>query len=411
MAGTEGQTAEETKKAESKLSKMLTRLAFGVPMICFFFVLVYFGHPYLVLLVVLLQVGLFRELVNVRYEPAKDKEVPFFRTLQWCMFFLAMWYTYTKTFVKLGLINSLMNQLPVLKPILLDTLRYKNFLTFSAYVGMFVGFVLSLKKGMYQYQIGNLVWTVGVLCMIVWQIAGTADLIFAGLFWFMLPCGLVVANDCWAYFSGMLLGRRLIKAEFLSISPNKTWEGFIGAAILTAIWAWLYSDWISRSHWLVCPQEDLVHYASLSCRPSNVFVKQNISLPYDDYTLFVVEAKPCQLHALVLALFASVVAPFGGFLASAIKRAYDIKDFDSFIPGHGGLMDRMDCMFLMLLCTLIHYNTFVKESNLTDAQIEGRLVDTLAKLSPEKQAKVFHRIFLTLKPVLNCRGDFTCSGQ
>ena len=69
---------------------------------------------------------------------------------------------------------------------------------------------------------------------------------------------------------------------------------------------------------------------------------------------------PVQLHALGLSLFASFVAPFGGFLASAIKRAYGLKDFGSFFPGHGGMMDRMDCQFLMALCTWVHYNTFVK---------------------------------------------------
>ena len=71
------------------------------------------------------------------------------------------------------------------------------------------------------------------------------------------------------------------------------------------------------------------------------------------------------MHALWLGLFASLVAPFGGFLASAIKRAYGIKDFDSIIPGHGGVMDRMDCQFLMALCTWVHYNTFVKFSTVS----------------------------------------------
>jgi len=74
---------------------------------------------------------------------------------------------------------------------------------------------------------------------------------------------------------------------------------------------------------------------------------------------------PVQMHALVLALFASLVAPFGGFLASAIKRAYRLKDFDSLIPGHGGVMDRMDCQFLMALCVWVHYNTFVKISTIS----------------------------------------------
>jgi hypothetical protein len=69
---------------------------------------------------------------------------------------------------------------------------------------------------------------------------------------------------------------------------------------------------------------------------------------------------PIQIHALWLGFFASVVGPFGGFLASAIKRAYGIKDFDSIIPGHGGITDRLDCQFLMALCTWVHYNSFCK---------------------------------------------------
>ena len=43
---------------------------------------------------------------------------------------------------------------------------------------------------------------------------------------------------------------------------------------------------------------------------------------------------PIQLHGLSYGLFASLVAPFGGIFASAIKRAYKKKDFDSFMPGN-----------------------------------------------------------------------------
>merc|ERR1740121_2238153 len=65
-----------------------------------------------------------------------------------------------------------------------------------------------------------------------------------------------------------------------------------------------------------------------------------------------------QIHALCLGLFASFAAPFGGFLSSAIKRAYGIKDFNNLIPGHGGMMDRFDCQFVMFLCTFVHIRTF-----------------------------------------------------
>ena len=56
-----------------------------------------------------------------------------------------------------------------------------------------------------------------------------------------------------------------------------------------------------------------------------------------------------QLHAVVLAMFASIIAPFGGFFASGFKRGFKIKDFGDSIPGHGGMTDRMDCQVEILL--------------------------------------------------------------
>lgn len=55
-----------------------------------------------------------------------------------------------------------------------------------------------------------------------------------------------------------------------------------------------------------------------------------------------------QLHAVVMAMFASIIAPFGGFFASGFKRGFKIKDFGDSIPGHGGMTDRMDCQVLTL---------------------------------------------------------------
>jgi phosphatidate cytidylyltransferase len=55
------------------------------------------------------------------------------------------------------------------------------------------------------------------------------------------------------------------------------------------------------------------------------------------------------LHTLTLGLFASIIAPMGGLFASGFKRAIKTKDFADFIPGHGGVTDRMDCQILMVL--------------------------------------------------------------
>lgn len=54
------------------------------------------------------------------------------------------------------------------------------------------------------------------------------------------------------------------------------------------------------------------------------------------------------LNLQVLSLFASVIAPFGGFFASGFKRGFKIKDFGNSIPGHGGMTDRMDCQVELL---------------------------------------------------------------
>lgn len=64
---------------------------------------------------------------------------------------------------------------------------------------------------------------------------------------------------------------------------------------------------------------------------------------------------PVQLHTLPMALFASLIAPFGGFFASGFKRGVNLKDFGDSIPGHGGLADRMDCQLLMAVFAYLYY--------------------------------------------------------
>lgn len=122
---------------------------------------------------------------------------------------------------------------------------------------------------------------------------------------------------------------------------------------------------------------------------------------------------PVQLYCLFLATFASskhtctpptqlgfrdasdgllvvgVVAPFGGFFASAIKRAYDAKDFDTFIPGHGGLMDRLDCQFIMGLCTYTFHSTFCGPSAVESA---ASLMHAARQLTPEAQQHLLREL-------------------
>jgi phosphatidate cytidylyltransferase len=112
--------------------------------------------------------------------------------------------------------------------------------------------------------------------------------------WVMYSVALVVINDTMAYLFGITLGKH---ALLPNISPKKTVEGFAGAAASTVL-------------------------ASL---------------------LFL----PTKKDGLILSLVSSLVGPFGGFLASVMKRAYGKKDFGTMFPGHGGLVDRLDCQVWM----------------------------------------------------------------
>lgn len=70
-----------------------------------------------------------------------------------------------------------------------------------------------------------------------------------------------------------------------------------------------------------------------------------------------------RFHAMILSLFASIVAPFGGFFASGFKRAFRIKDFGDSIPGHGGVTDRFDCQVMMGISRFSSSNLLCNYSN------------------------------------------------
>ena len=55
---------------------------------------------------------------------------------------------------------------------------------------------------------------------------------------------------------------------------------------------------------------------------------------------------PALSYCLIYCLFSALVAPFAGFFASGMKRAYKLKDFSDTLPGHGGFIDRFDCIGL-----------------------------------------------------------------
>ncbi|MFU9135934.1 phosphatidate cytidylyltransferase [Erwinia tasmaniensis] len=138
---------------------------------------------------------------------------------------------------------------------------------------------------------------------------------FAGAWWLLYVMLLVWGADSGAYMFGRLFGRHKLAPK---VSPGKTWEGFLGGLVTSLVIAWLFRLWT----------------------PLNVPI----------VTL---------LSCTVVAALASVL---GDLTESMFKREAGIKDSGNLIPGHGGILDRIDsltaavpvfaCLLLLVFGTL-----------------------------------------------------------
>jgi phosphatidate cytidylyltransferase len=164
-------------------------------------------------------------------------------------------------------------------------------------------------------------------------------------------------NDIFAYICGITFGR----TQLIKLSPKKTVEGFVGAWICTVIFGFFATNYLIRSSYFICPVNDLgaTYWTGLQCVPNPVFTPKPHQLPdwiHINRTFWIA---PMQFHMTIFATFASLIAPFGGFFASGLKRTFKIKDFGDSIPGHGGITDRMDCQFIMGLFAYMYYHSFI----------------------------------------------------
>ena len=110
-------------------------------------------------------------------------------------------------------------------------------------------------------------------------------------------------TDVFAYIVGKLIG----KHKFSKISPNKTVEGCIGGTI-----------------------------------GSLLFI-----IPYTFAINHFFQIEYSYIYAIVMGCVLSLVGQIGDFAASSIKRHVDIKDFSNLIPGHGGILDRIDSLIFL----------------------------------------------------------------
>ncbi|GMJ15276.1 CDP-diacylglycerol synthase 1 [Hibiscus trionum] len=369
----------------NKYKSMWIRTYSTVWMIGGFALIVYMGHLYITAMVVVIQIFMAKELFNLLRKAHEDRHLPGFRLLNWHFFFTAMFFVY----------GRLLSQ-PLVNTVTLDKflyqfvnslIKYHMAICYFLYIAGFMWFILTLKKKMYKYQFGQYAWTHMILIVVFTQSSFTVANIFEGIFWFLLPASLIVINDIFAYIFGFFFGR----TPLIKLSPKKTWEGFIGASVTTIISAFLLANILGRFHWLTCPRKDL-STGWLQCDPGPLFKPENYILPQwipQRFPWNEISILPVQWHALCFGLFASIIAPFGGFFASGFKRAFKIKDFGDSIPGHGGITDRMDCQMVMAVFAYIYHQSFVVRQGIS---VEMILDQILKNLTFEEQQNVVMKL-------------------
>ena len=128
-----------------------------------------------------------------------------------------------------------------------------------------------------------------------------------GLWTLLVPVVATVGTDVAAYFTGIYLGRHKLVPR---LSPGKTVEGSLGGlagSVVGLFILWGFAAWLNPE-----------------------------GMPFTAWEL------------VLIGLFLSVVSQIGDLAESMLKRYYGIKDSGSFLPGHGGLLDRIDSLLFSI---------------------------------------------------------------
>jgi phosphatidate cytidylyltransferase len=136
----------------------------------------------------------------------------------------------------------------------------------------------------------------------------------------------VWAGDIAAYYVGRSIGKHKLAPV---VSPNKSWEGavasVIGSVVVAALVFYfqpqisrLFREGYKEFHWLF-------PYPSSLRRPRLSWV-----------------------HVIILGILTNIAAQFGDLFESALKRGANVKDSGTLLPGHGGVLDRIDALLFAI---------------------------------------------------------------
>uniref|UniRef100_A0A2K5NH36 Phosphatidate cytidylyltransferase n=1 Tax=Cercocebus atys TaxID=9531 RepID=A0A2K5NH36_CERAT len=393
-------TPEVLNRALSNLSSRWknwwVRGILTLAMIAFFFIIIYLGPMVLMIIVMCVQIKCFHEIITIGYNVYHSYDLPWFRTLSWYFLLCVNYFFYGET------VTDYFFTLVQREEPLRILSKYHRFISFTLYLIGFCMFVLSLVKKHYRLQFYMFGWTHVTLLIVVTQSHLVIHNLFEGMIWFIVPISCVICNDIMAYMFGFFFGR----TPLIKLSPKKTWEGFIGGFFATVVFGLLLSYVMSGYRCFVCPVEynNDTNSFTVDCEPSDLFRLQEYNIPGVIQSVIgwkTVRMYPFQIHSIALSTFASLIGPFGGFFASGFKRAFKIKDFANTIPGHGGIMDRFDCQYLMATFVNVYIASFIRGPN------PSKLIQQFLTLRPDQQLHIFN----TLRSHLIDKGMLTSATE
>ncbi len=124
-------------------------------------------------------------------------------------------------------------------------------------------------------------------------------------------------TDTGAYFVGVFFGKNKMNER---ISPKKTWEGFVGGVVISFLLSATLGILLAYFNYPIIPQLNL-----------------------NDGWYYI----------LIISFIIPFFATLGDFVFSSIKRYWGIKDYGKLIPGHGGVLDRLDSIIFAVIITSI----------------------------------------------------------
>lgn len=170
--------------------------------------------------------------------------------------------------------------------------------------GILVDWGLTLAAALY------LGWPLAFFLLLRGSVMGTNT---AGFWWLLALFFMVWANDTFALLTGHYFGRTKLSPL---ISPAKTWEGFFGGLVFTVIAALVFT--------ILLP---------------SIFY-QPLGVPW--------------YHAVILGILVAIASTIGDLAESLLKRGTGVKDSGTIVPGHGGILDRMDSLLFAVLVVFFY---------------------------------------------------------